>query len=136
MKKIIGTIVFLFIIMGVIILTLPEEISDRINPLVQKEGVYVQINEKGEPQNPGGYYYTLEGYTENGETQQITFYTGRASEGCLFAGCSKRRLCGNMGRSPASRNTNKGKRKTYSLTVKHPLYWVLYFVSTLAIDEV
>lgn len=73
MKKIVGVVLFLAVMIGGFI-ALPNEISDRINPLVKEKAVFVQINKSGAPISPGGYDYTLTGYTEDGEETVVTFY--------------------------------------------------------------
>ncbi|MEI4790638.1 YxeA family protein [Bacillus sp. FJAT-53060] len=76
MKKKVGVVLTLSVIIGGFI-ALPNEISDRINPLVPKKVVFVQINESGAPRSPAGYDYTLTGFTEDGEETVVTFYAGR-----------------------------------------------------------
>lgn len=75
MKKItIGLIVVLVLIGSLLLVR--TEVTDRFNPLIPKKEVYVQINKPGIHRNPGGYDYTLDGYTESGEKQVVTFYAG------------------------------------------------------------
>ncbi|UOQ92904.1 YxeA family protein [Halobacillus shinanisalinarum] len=76
MKKLIGIVVLLAILVGGF-MALPNEVTDRLNPLVPKEEVFVQINEPGNPKNPGGYDYTLTGFNADGEKREVTFYAGK-----------------------------------------------------------
>lgn len=72
MKKIIGTIL-IFILVGIIgFMILPQEVTDRINPLIPKETVYVQVNQPPDPSDLR-YEYTLTGYTADGEKKTIAF---------------------------------------------------------------
>ncbi|ATH93746.1 hypothetical protein ACH95_11155 [Bacillus glycinifermentans] len=50
-----------------------NDVTDRFNPLVPKENVYVQINKEGKHLSPGGYEYTLEGYNAAGKEKEVTF---------------------------------------------------------------
>ncbi|AGN38456.1 YxeA family protein [Bacillus paralicheniformis] len=54
-------------------LLIHHEVTDRFNPLVKKESVYVQINKDGKHLSPGRYEYTLEGYNDTGKEKEITF---------------------------------------------------------------
>ncbi|MCY8222556.1 YxeA family protein [Bacillus haynesii] len=54
-------------------LLIHNEVTDRFNPLVKKESVYVQINKDGKHLSPGRYEYTLEGYNDTGKEKEITF---------------------------------------------------------------
>lgn len=83
MKTTIGAMVCLCIFVGGF-LVFPKEISDRLNPFVPEEEVYVQINEKGVPRSPGGYDYTLQGYTKKGEKKEVTFYAGKQLKADAF----------------------------------------------------
>ncbi|MGM7683328.1 YxeA family protein [Cytobacillus sp. Hm23] len=73
MKKIIGIILCITVITGVFFL-LPIEITDQFNPFIREDPIFVQINEEGTPRSPGGYDYTLTGFTKDGEEKEITFY--------------------------------------------------------------
>ncbi|MDX8367217.1 YxeA family protein [Cytobacillus sp. IB215665] len=73
MKKIVGIIIFFILIFGGFLI-LPNEISDRVNPLIPADEIYVQINKQGTPRSPGGYDYTLNGLTKDGEEKEITFF--------------------------------------------------------------
>lgn len=57
-------------------LLIHNEVTDRFNPLVKKENVYVQINKDGKHLSPGGYEYTLEGYNDAGKEKEVTFFAG------------------------------------------------------------
>ncbi len=79
LKKMKKVFIYLFlsafvIFVGAVVMFFPNEITDRINPLVPKSDIYVQINEEGTPLTPGGYDYTLTGYNESGEKAEVTFY--------------------------------------------------------------
>ncbi len=76
MKKILGILVFITILF-VGYLFIPNEISDRFNPLVPSEEIFVQIDQDGTPRDPGGYDYTLNGFNEEGEKREVTFYAGK-----------------------------------------------------------
>lgn len=72
-KTMIGVVIGMAIIVGGFV-ALPKEVSDQINPFVSKKDVYVQINAKPTPRSPGGADYTLIGFTENGDKQEVKFY--------------------------------------------------------------
>ncbi|MGY4688682.1 YxeA family protein [Salibacterium sp. K-3] len=77
MKKMTKVIIILILvgIIGVIgYNALPQEMTDRFNPLASEEVIYVQIND--EPTHTDHRYrYTLTGYTKEGGKQTITFST-------------------------------------------------------------
>ena len=52
-------------------LLIHNEVTDRFNPLVKKESVYVQINKDGKHLSPGRYEYTLEGYNDTGKEKKL-----------------------------------------------------------------
>ncbi|GAA0445950.1 MAG: YxeA family protein [Bacillota bacterium] len=77
MKKLFFIIIFIstIIVTGLAIMLLfSNEITDRFNPLVPKEEIYVQVNKDGHAKSPGGYDYTLIGYNAKGKQKQVTFY--------------------------------------------------------------
>lgn len=55
----------------------PNEITDKMNPLVAKSQIYVQINKDGTPLSPGGYDYTLTGFDKKGKESEVNFYAGK-----------------------------------------------------------
>ncbi|WP_367387509.1 YxeA family protein [Bacillus vallismortis] len=55
------------------ILFIHNEITDRINPLVPRQDMYVQMNRDGQHLKPGGTKYTLDGCNKSGGKSEITF---------------------------------------------------------------
>ncbi|WP_026558827.1 YxeA family protein [Bacillus sp. J37] len=76
MKKFVGVLLLLVVLLVGFFTVVPKEDRDHINPLVPKEDVYVQINEDAVPKG-GRYEYTLTGYNEEGEEKEITFDSGK-----------------------------------------------------------
>ena len=77
MKKIISLLAagLAIVCIGAFLL-IHNDVTDRFNPLVPKESVYVQINKDGKHLSAGGYEYTLEGYNGAGEEKEVTFFAG------------------------------------------------------------
>lgn len=73
MKKTISLITAALAVCIGAFLLIHNEVTDRFNPLVKKESVYVQINKDGKHLSPGRYEYTLEGYNDTGKEKEITF---------------------------------------------------------------
>ncbi len=74
MKKLFFIIIFIstIIVTGLAIMLLfSNEITDRFNPLVPKEEIYVQVNKDGHAKSPGGYDYTLIGYNARGSKNKL-----------------------------------------------------------------
>ncbi len=99
MKKIMGMLVVLAVaIVG--FMALPNEVTDRLNPLVPKDEIFVQITESGTPQSPGGYDYTLAGFNAEGEKREVTFYAGKELRKNAFLKVyAKGSYVGDVGRS-------------------------------------
>ncbi|ARV45959.1 hypothetical protein BCV50_13650 [Bacillus subtilis] len=77
MKKIFSMIVGAGVIAAICgVLFIHNEITDRINPLVPRQDLYVQINRDGQHLKPGGTEYTLDGYNQSGEKSEVTFLAG------------------------------------------------------------
>lgn len=54
-----------------------NDVTDRINPFIHKQDVYVQINRDGKHLSPGGTEYTLDGYDQSGKKEEVTFFAGK-----------------------------------------------------------
>lgn len=78
MKKIISSIVAAGAVAAICgFLFIHNEIIDRVNPLISRQDMYVQINRDGQHLSPGGTEYTLDGYNKSGEKSEVTFYAGK-----------------------------------------------------------
>ncbi|ASS73182.1 YxeA family protein [Bacillus atrophaeus] len=53
-----------------------NEVTDRYNPLISKQDMYVQINRDGKHLSQGGTEYTLDGYNKSGKKDEVTFFAG------------------------------------------------------------
>ncbi|MCM3716774.1 YxeA family protein [Fictibacillus phosphorivorans] len=76
MKKLLGVLLVLVVLLVGFFTVVPKEDRDHINPFVLKEDVYVQINEEAVPKD-GRYEYALNGYNEKGEEKEVTFDSGK-----------------------------------------------------------
>ncbi|MCR9040046.1 YxeA family protein [Bacillus sp. L381] len=54
-----------------------NDITDRFNPLIHQQDVYVQIDRDGKHLSPGGTEYTLDGYNASGKKEEVTFFAGK-----------------------------------------------------------
>ncbi|MES5396333.1 YxeA family protein [Bacillus amyloliquefaciens] len=54
-----------------------NDVTDRFNPLIHQQDVYVQIDRDGKHLSPGGTEYTLDGYNASGKKEEVTFFAGK-----------------------------------------------------------
>ncbi|MCY9233074.1 YxeA family protein [Bacillus spizizenii] len=54
-----------------------NDVTDRFNPFIHQQDVYVQIDRDGKHLSPGGTEYTLDGYNESGKKEEVTFFAGK-----------------------------------------------------------
>lgn len=77
-----------------------NDVTDRFNPFIHQQDVYVQIDRDGRHLSPGGTEYTLDGYNASGKKEEVTFFAGKEpSEERVFEGEGERKVCRDLGRS-------------------------------------
>lgn len=77
-----------------------NDVTDRFNPFIHQQDVYVQIDRDGKHLSPGGTEYTLDGYNASGKKRRSDlFRRERPSEGRVFEGEGERKVCRDLGRS-------------------------------------
>ncbi|AQP96385.1 YxeA family protein [Bacillus velezensis] len=54
-----------------------NDVTDRFNPFIHQQDVYVQIDRDGKHLGPGGTEYTLDGYNASGKKEEVTFFAGK-----------------------------------------------------------
>ncbi|MDZ5671768.1 YxeA family protein [Bacillus stercoris] len=54
-----------------------NDVTDRFNPFIHQQDVYVQIDRDGRHLSPGGTEYTLDGYNASGKKEEVTFFAGK-----------------------------------------------------------
>ncbi|MCY8499953.1 YxeA family protein [Bacillus inaquosorum] len=54
-----------------------NDVTDRFNPFIHQQDVYVQIDRDGRHLSPGGTEYTLDGYNAFGKKEEVTFFAGK-----------------------------------------------------------
>lgn len=54
-----------------------NDVTDRFNPFIHQQDVYVQIDRDGKHLSPGGTEYTLDGYNASGKKEEVTFFAGK-----------------------------------------------------------
>ncbi|MEH7818818.1 YxeA family protein [Bacillus velezensis] len=54
-----------------------NDVTDRFNPFIHQQDVYVQIDRDGKHLSPGGTEYTLDGYNASGKKEKVTFFAGK-----------------------------------------------------------
>ncbi|MEC1646011.1 MULTISPECIES: YxeA family protein [Bacillus] len=54
-----------------------NDVTDRFNPFIHQQDVYVQIDRDGKHLSPGGTEYTLDGYLASGKKEEVTFFAGK-----------------------------------------------------------
>ncbi|WP_339179011.1 YxeA family protein [Bacillus sp. FSL R5-0560] len=54
-----------------------NDVTDRFNPFIHQQNVYVQIDRDGRHLSPGGTEYTLDGYNASGKKEEVTFFAGK-----------------------------------------------------------
>ncbi|MCR6595464.1 YxeA family protein [Bacillus halotolerans] len=54
-----------------------NDVTDRFNPFIHQQDVYVQIDRDGKHLSPGGTEYTLDGYHASGKKEEVTFFAGK-----------------------------------------------------------
>ncbi|MFB8094139.1 YxeA family protein [Bacillus velezensis] len=54
-----------------------NDVTDRFNPFIHQQDVYVQIDRDCKHLSPGGTEYTLDGYNASGKKEEVTFFAGK-----------------------------------------------------------